>query len=123
MEAKSLTLILEKATVMPQVGDIIRMCQMDLFQTFNSSLGIRSNLTPPAAESTQVSQPVVQDTYQRDEERGAIRGTPFSVVLSLIHLISGLGGGVSDTSFTYEKPCLFIQDIKVITVQLKKITV
>ena len=56
------------------------MHPLAISSTFSPSLGTGTSLTVPAAESTWVPQPAMLEPSQLDAERGAIGGTPFSVV-------------------------------------------
>ena len=77
MEANSMTLISERATIMPQVSTSAGISSQHPSQVLNPPSMADNSLTLLAAESTQV--PQTDRVVVGTEERGAIGGTTFSI--------------------------------------------
>ena len=76
MEANSMTLISERAAIMPQVNTSTGVCSQYPSQVFSAILVSDNYLTLPAAESTWVPQAVRADV---GNERDAIGATSLSI--------------------------------------------
>ena len=77
IEAISMTLISERATIMPWVSTFIGVSPQYLSQVFSPLLVSDTSLMLLAAKSNQV--PQAQRVVIRNEERGATGGTPLSI--------------------------------------------
>ena len=78
-----MSLITERAAVMPKVGDTNQMNPLDLSQAFSPLCGTETDLMPPVAQSAQVPQPSIPGTLHADEEWGTLGVHPF-----LLHQLS-----------------------------------
>ena len=77
MEANSMLLITEKATIMPQVDDTGHIHPLDPSQTFSPPLWPITRLIPLVAESTWVPQPNIEGDFCQDAEQHAIGVHPY----------------------------------------------
>ena len=64
------------------------MCQPHTSQNFSPPLGTGTDLTLQAAESSQVPQPIVQNPPQCDEKRSDVWGTPFSIKVIFLTMVT-----------------------------------
>ena len=89
MELNSISLITERATIMPQVGDTSQTHPLDLSQNSSPPLGTEMGLMPSIAESTQVSCPTLPDTSHPNGKWGAVGNTSLGVVSTTLSCSSG----------------------------------
>ena len=88
MEATSMTLISERATIMPQKSTLVGVTSQYPSQVLMPSLMADNNLTLPEAKSTWV--PQADRVVLRNEERGATGGTHLRITSDLPSTSSGL---------------------------------
>ena len=96
MEDTSMTLIPERAPIMPQVSTSVGVTSQYPSHVLSSPLVADNNLTLPAAESTQV--PQAERVVIRNEERGATADT----LLSITSLSSSTSSGFASIDLTQE---------------------